>query len=190
MNPLHSLRNLFRPVPLDPRAKRMVAVIECQLNQNARAAGAACTPAQTPGLAALCERLQVGLLQLACPEIHSLGMARSRPPGISLRDAMETPPALLGCREIAMQTASRVAIYADAGCQLLAVVGGNMRSPGCAVHTGCTGLRPESGVFMLALQQALRERGLDPPFVALRDADPALYKEDLAALTRLLTPPH
>ena len=186
MCPLSGLRNLFQPVPLDPRARRMVAVIECQLNQNARAAGAACTPAQTPGLAALCEQLQVGLLQLACPEIHSLGMRRARPSGVSLRDAMETPPAMHGCRQLAMQTASRMAVYDEAGCQLLAVVGGNMRSPGCAVHPGCTGLRAESGVFMLALQQALRERGLDPPFVALRDADPALYKEDLAALTRLL----
>jgi hypothetical protein len=70
--------------------------------------------------------------------------------------------------------------------EVLAVLGGNERSPGCAVH------RPEapkdlrSGVLMQALQDELRQRGLDIPFRGMRDADPELLAEDLNWLRAVL----
>jgi hypothetical protein len=81
-----------------------------------------------------------------------------------------------------VQVVDRLATYADAGCQLLAVLGGNPLSPGCAVHDGGDALLPESGVLMRELQTELRKRGLEIPFRGLRDADAEQLAQDLDGL--------
>lgn len=63
--------------------------------------------------------------------------------------------------------------------QVLAVLGGNEQSPGCAIHDGQGALADTSGVLMRTLQSELRERSLDVPFKAIRDADPAAMAADL-----------
>ncbi len=50
--------------PVDGRGRRIVAVIECLLNQNARDAGAANSAAMTWDLVSLCREHDVGLLQM------------------------------------------------------------------------------------------------------------------------------
>ena len=69
---------------------------------------------------------------------------------------------------------------------MLAVVGGNAASPGCAVHDAGDALAPGSGIFMLALQAELRQRGIEVPFHAMRDASPDLLDEDIAHFRQLL----
>lgn len=166
--------------PSDNRSHRFVAVIECALNQNARDTGAACFPCMNFELLELCHRYGVGILQMPCPEVAALGPERKRPPGQSLRAAMDGDAGRSTCRALACEVSDTIDAYAARGCELVAVLGGNPLSPGCAVHHGENGLRKESGVFMQALQAELRRRQRDPAFRGMRDYDPEQLREDLA----------
>jgi len=163
----------------DARGRRLVAVIECVLNQNARDAGAANFPAMNWTLIDLCREYDVGILQMPCPEIACLGFDRARPPGTSIRQALDTALGRQCCAGIGMQVANRLATYAGNGCQVLAVLGGNPQSPGCAVHNGSDALLPESGVLMWELQTELRKLGLEIPFRGMRDANAEQLAQDL-----------
>lgn len=164
----------------------MVAVIECLVNQNVRDAGAANSAAMSWEVMTLCHAHGAGLLVMPCPEIACLGPARQRPAGVSIGTAMRTDASLQGCATLAAAVADRLQASLMADNEVLAVLGGNERSPGCAVH------RPEapkdlrSGVLMQALQDELRQRGLDIPFRGMRDADPELLAEDLNWLRAVL----
>ena len=169
----------------DSRTGRLVFLIECLLNQNARDRGAAESPALTRAVADLLAESDIGMVQIACPEIACLGFDRNRPPGTSIREALETPSAANCCRRLAVTTADKIQCYVDEGFEVLAVLGGNEQSPGCAVHTNATGETPltrRSGVFMRELSEELSCRGLHIGFRGMRDADSRLLQEDLAWL--------
>ena len=180
--PLRALRDLLgvSPEPTDNRSHRFVAVIECALNQNARDTGAACFPCMNFELLELCHRYGVGILQMPCPEVAALGPERKRPPGQSLRAAMDSDAGRSSCHALACEVSDTIEAYAARGCELVAVLGGNPRSPGCAIHQDTDGLLRESGVFMQALQAELRRRKCDPAFRGMRDHDPEQLREDLA----------
>ena len=163
----------------DARGRRLVAVIECVLNQNARDAGAANFPAMNRMLIDLCREYDVGILQMPCPEIACLGFDRARPPGTSIRQALDTETGRQCCARLSAQVADRLTSYAGEGCQVFAVLGGNSQSPGCAVHNGSDALLPDSGVLMRELQIELRKRGLEIPFRGLRDANVEQLTRDL-----------
>ncbi|MGA7982542.1 MAG: hypothetical protein WCA32_20265 [Chromatiaceae bacterium] len=176
----------------DGRSKRLVFLIECLMNQNARDLGAAERPALDRDVLELLSDAQVGIVQIPCPEMTCLGFERRRAPGQSIRHALEEPPALACCGRLAAATAERIQSYAQLGYRVLAVLGGNAQSPACAVHTvagDATRLTEKSGVFMLALAAELARRGLDIPFQGIRDADPQLLGEDLARLRRRVAHP-
>ncbi|HHH40092.1 MAG TPA: hypothetical protein ENK50_11040 [Sedimenticola sp.] len=179
---------LGRPRPIDDRrGNRLMAVIHCHLNQNARDAGAACSPAITRELLELCLEHRTGILQMPCPEAAALGLERRRPPGESIRGALDTPEGRATCRRLAEETVATLVQYRDHGCQVTAIVGGNPQSPGCAVHGGTdVPLTGESGLFMLALEAAAQRHGLAVPFLPFRDADPTQRAADSAAIGRLL----
>jgi predicted secreted protein len=165
--------------PVDGRGRRIVAVIECLLNQNAREAGAARCAAMSSDVISLCQAHDVGLLQMPCPEIACMGMDRARQPGQSIRSVMLTQASRHGCANISFDLVDRIDAYVGADYQVLAVLGGNAQSPGCAVHQDGLGLLPTSGVLMLALQAELRRRGLEIPFRGMRDSDADMLAEDL-----------
>jgi predicted secreted protein len=168
-----------RPPPQDGRSRRIVAAIECILNQNARDPGAASSPACNEAVMRLCTSRQVGIVQIPCPEKEHLGLRRSRPPGTSIRQALDTPAGRRCCAELADGIADRLLDYQRNGYRVLAVLGGNAQSPGCAIVLEASGLSPASGVFMQELQRALRERNMDIPMRGIRDADPQCECEDL-----------
>ncbi|MCP3868076.1 MAG: hypothetical protein GY703_08300 [Gammaproteobacteria bacterium] len=170
----------------DPRLGRLVVLIECLLNQNARDLGAAESPGFTRDVIELLVKADIGMVQIPCPEIACLGFKRQRAPGESIREAMETPESGRCCQRLAECTTDRIQCYLNQGYEVLAVLGGNEKSPGCAVHNGVEGeisLSGESGVFMQKLAQELRGHNLTLKFRGMRDADPALLKEDLAWLS-------
>lgn len=178
----------------DARGGRILLVIECLLNQNARDQGAAVCPAMSRPLVELCLQHGVGLLQLPCPEIHALGWSRQRPAGQSIRDALDTPSGRDSCHELARQTAQRVLHYTDAGFQVVGVIGGNVQSPGCAVHHAIADdplstLSAGSGLLMIALQREFGHQGLTVPILALRDANKENMATDLQRLQLLLLDP-
>lgn len=167
----------------------MVAVIECVVNQNVRDAGAARSAALSWEALSLCHAHGVGLLVMPCPEIACLGPARRRAPGVSIGTAMRTADGVQGCASLAAAVAERIQASLDAGTEVLAVLGGNEHSPGCAVHETTDPRALPAGVFIQALQGVLRRRGLAIPFRGLRDADPARLAEDLDWLRALLDGP-
>lgn len=175
----------FNKAQKDPRAKRMVFLIECLLNQNARDAGAAQSPAVTPGVIERLTQAQVGMAQIPCPEMNCLGFERRRAPGQSIRQALMNPAAGDCCRRLALTIADRIEDYQRQRYEVLAILGGNQQSPGCAVHVKTDDgalLSERSGIFMQALAAELARRGLKIPFRGMRDADPGLLVKDLAWL--------
>ena len=166
----------------DARSYRFVAVIDCILNQNVRDCGAARFPAMNFELLQLCHEHKVGVLQMPCPELAALGFKRARKPGQTIREALDDEAGRRCCAELACSVADRIETYRAEGCQLLAILGGNPRSPGCAVHLGNDGLHADSGVFMQELHEELRRRGMETVFMSIRDHDPELLKKDLQSL--------
>lgn len=184
---LRQLKAPFRaPRPADGRGHRFVAVIDCILNQNVRDAGAAVSPAMNLALLELCHEHAVGILQMPCPEIAALGFPRTRPAGQTIRQALDTASGRRACAALAVGVADRIVGQLAAGDRLLAILGGNLRSPGCAVHGDGNGVHGDSGVFIQELQGELGRRGLTPPFRGIRDAAPELLAEDLLWLRQLI----
>jgi predicted secreted protein len=169
----------------DGRSRRFVAVIDCVLNQNARDCGAARFPAMNFELLRLCHEHHVGVLQMPCPEIAALGFKRARKPAETIRAALDTAAGRRCCAEIASAVADRIEIYLAQDYKLLAIVGGNPRSPGCAVHDGKDGLLVASGVFMKELQSELRTRNVETLFKGMRDSEPELLEQDLQWLRKV-----
>jgi predicted secreted protein len=178
------LRALTGAHPPDRRSGRVVAVIECIANQNARDAGAATFPSANWEVLRLCREHEVGVLQMTCPEIAFLGFRRSRQPGESIRDAIDTPEGRRCCAGIAGTVVDRIEEYVSGGYRVMAVLGGNPASPGCAVHRSGDGLMATSGVLMRELHAELRRRGIEIPFRGIRDHDPRMLMEDLEWLRR------
>lgn len=170
----------------DARRGRFLAVIECHLNQNVRDDGTARFPAMNVDFVRLCERYGVGLMSIPCPEIEALGTERRRPRDTTIREALENEPGQSRCFHLAERVAARIDTRERQGAQLVAIVGGNPKSPGCAVHCVGKGLTDESGVFMKALETALNAYGPPRHFMALRDHDPAALREDLDQIEEAL----
>ncbi len=169
----------------DPRGGKVVAVIHCILNQNVRDRGAAVFADANLAVLGLCGKHGVGLLQMPCPEMAFLGMARQRPAGTSLREALDTLEGRKACRHLAAEMRQQIEAHLAQGCRVLAVVGGNPQSPGCAVHLDAVGLARDAGVFLQELQDELRRRHIDVPFLPMRDANADSLERDLAALEAL-----
>jgi predicted secreted protein len=182
-------RHRKRPTPGDTRSGRLVFLIECLLNQNARDMGAATCPAVNREVLDILLQNEVGMAQIPCPEMACLGFARTRPAGTSIRSALNQPDAMDRCRLLARQTAERIEDYRAHGAKVLAILGGNEASPGCAVHSDGvpSALRPESGVFMQALATELAKRDVVVPFRGIRDADAGSLVQDLAWLRAQLS---
>jgi len=177
----------------DARSGRILLVIECILNQNARDHGAASCPAMNRRLVEYCLQQDVALLQIPCPEIRALGWRRERQPGQSIRAALDTPAGRNHCRQLAQETADRIEQYLAAGYTILGVVGGNEQSPGCAVHPadpqpGHSSLTADSGLLMQALETAFLQRDLAIPIMPLRDAEAEKLERDMQQLSRIVQP--
>ena len=161
-------------------------LIECHLNQNARDQGAARYPALNHELLDLLRGSSAGMIQIPCPEMHCLGLSRERPTGESLREAMETPESRAKCRDLARDVADRLEDYVRNTVEVVAVLGGDVESPGCAVHDGPAGLAPRSGIFMQELAAELQSRGLDVPFRGVRESRREAFEADLRWLSERL----
>jgi hypothetical protein len=99
---------------------------------------------------------------------------------------MDCDPGRSECGKLAALTADRIEDYIANGYRPLAVLGGNPKSPGCAVHHEGDGLAANSGAFMLALHEELRRRDIHLPFRGVRDYAPEPLAEDHAWLEDLL----
>ena len=111
----------------DARGRRLVAVRECILNQNARDEGAAASAAMNLDVLRLCNKYEVGILQMPCPEIALSGFAREGPSGKSIRDALNTDEGRKCCGRISVGIADRLEEYVRKDYEVLAILGGGSR---------------------------------------------------------------
>lgn len=169
----------------DGRSKCFVAVIDCIMNQNTRDAGAAVFSAMNWEVLQLCNKYNVGILQMPCPEIAFMGFFRTRPPGTSIRAALDTADGRACCRKLSVDIADRIEDIMHQDARFLAVLGGNPESPGCAVHTGDAENSKLSGVLISELRDELQRREISVPFRGIRDFDPLLMIADLQWLEQL-----
>lgn len=131
----------------DARARRVVFLSHCLLNENTRYLGGAARPGCVQEIVNACTDSDLGMVQLPCPEEHAWGGVRKRwllrlygssrwLPG-PLRRALL--PALLAYTRwvyarLARDAARRVADYRRTGHQVVAVVGVD-GSPSCGIDT-------------------------------------------------------
>jgi predicted secreted protein len=176
----------------DHRSLRIIAVIDCILNQNSRDFGAANYPAMNKAVLQLCMKYNAGILPIPCPEMAFLGLQRNRPKGKSIKDALNTEAGRKCCREISRLLADKIEDYIKNGSRLLAVLGGNTESPGCAVllqtsEKNRRSLSIQSGVFMREFHAELLRRKIEVPFRGIRDCHAEWIKEDLEWLETTLS---
>ncbi len=171
----------------DARSKRVVLVVHCLLNQNARSDGYAFFPGVMGEAARVLSESGAGVLQMPCPELLCLGLKREQhhAPEVGIRDALGTEEGQACCRKIARQLVHQVTEYLRHGFEIVGVVG-NDRSPACGVdetsdHEGAP--RPGPGAFIEVLQAELAAAGLALPFIAIRDAE---WAESAAKMRALL----
>jgi len=169
----------------DARSNRVVAVMQCILNQSARAPRCAVYPGANTDLLEVLSRRGIGILQMPCPEMAFMGLARARDEGLSIRDVIDTPAGHECCREIARGVVDLIEDYLKNGCAVHAILGGDVGSPGCAVHeaessSGRQALAESSGVLMYELAAELLSRRIDVPIHGVRDSSPETLAEDIA----------
>ena len=171
----------------DNRSRQLIVIIECILNQNARDAGAATFPAVSWSILQLCNEYNVGILQIPCPEINFLGFDRKREKGQSIKDALDTQDGRNCCRKISIDIVDRVENYLAQGYKIISILGGNPRSPGCAVHYKEGKLSIASGVLMLELQYELLNRRIEIPFKGIRDYDSKMFAQDIRWVRKIFS---
>ncbi len=174
------------------RSKKILVTCHCILNANAKI-----TPLATVGgvlVDAVCDYIAVGcgLFQLPCPEATYLGMNRW---GMT-REQYDHPNFRAFCRDILRYPLSQLQAFAQAGYELVGVLGMD-GSPNCGVTVTCAGYRggelcsqsrlgdqikslrfiAGKGVFMTELLAMLREAGLQPQLFAVREEQTNEQKE-------------
>ena len=154
----------------DERSRRVVFVSHCILNSNTRADGHAGVPGVNQRVLELLMRLNIGVVQMPCPEMMCLGLDRGdvrggeRPvllentrirSGMKSNRSTEVMDAMIG------QVIAQVEQYIEHGFNVLGIIGIN-RSPSCGVET--TTIDNEEvkgeGVFIERLRTALEAKGI------------------------------
>ena len=173
----------------DQRGKKVILVLHCLLNQNARIDGCSYFPGAMGEAARAVIDSGVGVIQMPCPELQCLGLDRSGRmrdgADIGIREALIEEKGHTTCRDLVRQVIADVKDYQKHGFQVIGVVG-NDGSPACGVditHYVDRGEGPGPGAFMIVLREELTKCGLDLPFVALRDHE---WSERAARVKALL----
>ena len=172
----------------DQRSKKVILVLHCLLNQNARIDGCGYFPGAMGEAAEAVVASGIGVVQMPCPELHCLGLDRSGRlrdgKDIGIREALLEGDGASACARLVALVMRDVDEYVRHGFRLIGVIG-NDGSPACGVNitSYLEGEAPGPGAFMMKLREELSARGLDVPFVALRDHE---WEERTARIKKLL----
>jgi predicted secreted protein len=175
----------------DRRSKKMVAVIHCVINHNARDEGWAMYPGINHEVIDILEKHGAGVIQMPCPEMSALGLPRTRPVGDSILKALDTPQGRSHCQELAHSVAETIAEFQRNGYKVAAILGGDVESPGCAVPaaTGAASIHEQRGgfgIFTKALMDELAVMEIQIPIRGIRDSARETLMEDLQWLDKTL----
>lgn len=168
----------------DRRSKNIVAVINCVLNHNARAQGAAAYPGVNHEVLDILRKYETGVIQMPCPEMVCLGLLRTRDAGVSVLDMLDTPKGRSCCRKLSVSVVDSIEEFRRNGYTVAAVLGGDVASPGCAIPVTTTEDGEQTvgtgwGVFTKALRDELSRREIDIPIRGIRDSAKETMQEDL-----------
>ena len=178
----------------DQRSKKMVVVINCVLNHNARDSGWAKYPGINYEVVDILNKHGAGAIQMPCPEMTLLGLLRKRETGESIRTALDTPTGRSRCEELSYSVVETIEEFQRNGYAVVAILGGDVESPGCAVpapasETGDQMPGSGFGVFTKALLEELYRRGIRIPIRGIRDSARETLTEDLKWLNEILARP-
>ena len=166
----------------DGRSRRVIFLAHCLLNQNAISDGTAEVPAAHRKILRTILDAQAGVVQMPCPELCCLGLDRGDPEGgerpvvaenTRIRRAMGRPEAAARLRELTGQVVWQIQEYQKHGFTVLGIVGVD-RSPCCGVNTTSDQDRelPGWGVFIDAIQAAIKSAGLTVPVIGVKPSAP------------------
>jgi len=172
----------------DKRSKRVVLVVHCLLNHNARLDGCAWYPGAMTDIVEALMSAGVGIVQMPCPELRCLGLDRAgrlrHGVDIGIREALLGEQGRATCRALVQGVMRDVSEYYEHGFRIVGVIG-NDGSPACGVdftHYLDRGFQPGAGAFILMLQKELQRHGLHLPFIATQDHQWAERLERIRAL--------
>jgi len=162
----------------DSRSKRIVIAAHCLLNQNSISDGTADLPSQFDTVINLLMENKVGIIQLPCPELLCLGLARQDEDGASrelllentrIRILMEKEENKEILRDIAQEIARQLEEYIKYDFQILGVLGID-RSPSCGIETTTLEGRETEGcgVFMEIVKAELERKKIKTKLVGLK----------------------
>ena len=166
-------------------------MINCVLNHSARAQGAARYPGINHDVVDVLRKHEVGVIQMPCPEMVCLGLPRTREPGLSIRDVLDTPEGRSCCEKLSASVVDAIEEFRRHGCTVAAILGGDVGSPGCAVpfpppEEGAHPPASRLGVFTKALLDELRSRDIQIPIRGIRDSARETMLEDIEWLENTL----
>ena len=175
----------------DQRSKKMLAVINCIINHNARDEGWAKYPGINYEVIDILKKYGVGVIQMPCPEMVCLGLLRKRQACDSIRTALDTPEGRSRCEELSCSVAETIEEFQRNGYAVVAILGGDVESPGCAVPAPASAIGDQMpgsgfGVFTKALLEEQCKRGIQIPISGIRDSARETLKEDLKWLDKIL----
>lgn len=182
----------------DKRSKKIVIVAHCILNQNSLSAGTACYPGCAREIIDVMGAAGFGMLQMPCPEVVCLGLARGRQGGSTLsiledntriRALMTQGPALVKIEKLAHGIVSQITEYRRHDFDVRGVVAVN-RSPTCGVDTTtvCGREAEGEGVFIEALRKALADSGLQLPMAGIKFFEPRSAVSTVRGLIQRTSP--
>ncbi|MGC2110698.1 MAG: CD3072 family TudS-related putative desulfidase [Candidatus Korobacteraceae bacterium] len=166
----HTMKALFRRIFSqgfrDCRSKMVIFVPHCVLNQNARVAGAAESPAAVTELVRGLTDREIGIVQMPCPELQILGLVRGN---MDIRRELQKDSNRARCRRLAAPLVEQVEQYRKGGIRVVGLIGKN-GSPTCGVEeTWVDGITAGTGIFIEELMAELRDRRVAINITGTRD---------------------
>ena len=181
------------------REKKIVLVVHCILNVNAKVEGIAPSKAGVEELVIGLMRQGYGIIQLPCVEQDMCGIRRWG----QVKEQLDHPNFRQRCHTLLMPILNQVDDFIQNGYSVCGIVGLD-GSPSCGVELTCSGewygeigegfhvlekantlqMVPKSGVMMDVLKSMLKERNITIPFLAVDEANPEKSVQDI--LTRIV----
>jgi predicted secreted protein len=154
----------------DARSKKIIIAAHCLLNQNSISDATADLPGQYDKIVSLLIDKKVGIIQLPCPELLCLGLARRDEDGgkrelllenTRIRSLMEEKQNKDLLRTKVQEIVRQLEEYKKYNFEIIGIIGVN-RSPSCGVEiTTIEGCETEGqGVFMKILEEELESKGI------------------------------
>lgn len=165
----------------DKRSKKIVVVAHCLLNQNSISDGTADLPSQFNKIVNLLIENEIGIIQLPCPELLCLGLARKDETGANnelpyentrIRTLMEKDENKELLRSRAREIVKQLEDYIKYDFQILGILGVN-RSPSCGIETTTIDCKETEGrgVFMQILEDELLKQGIKITMVGTKTGE-------------------